>query len=196
MLENRGVTLYNCCNLGVSMMASADGKITDEQVADEQVADAKPKDEKPTDGYHILYMAQNHQAWICPERVGRHQPNDPQAVPTANHFLTRAAANDYIRRRWQSRLRRRVEECTWSSTKTDKKTGERVRVLGVCLRAHLPEWLEKQEPAEVAAWQEARRALTTAKGARRRERTAQRKEAFEVAVAAEVARRLAELGIA
>ena len=176
MLASKGVALYNCCNLGgVRIMA---------------------QEKRETDGYHLLYMARNHQAWICPERVGRRQPNDPLDFASANHFVTRAAANDYINRRgWKSDLRRRVEECTWSSTKKDKN-GEKVRVVGVCLRAHLPEFLAVQAPAEVADWDQARRSLATAKSARQRERTAQRKAAFQDAVDAEVARRLAELGVA
>ena len=135
-------------------------------------------------GYHILYLARNHGAWICPERVGRHQPNDPLDLATPNHFLTRAAANDYIRRRdWKHDLRHRVEACTW-----DKDGG--------CLRAHLPEWLEERHPSELHAWEKGRRSLASAKSARRRERTAERKAAFQHAVAAEVQRRLADLGIA
>ena len=136
-------------------------------------------------GYHILYLARNQQAWICPDRVGRRQPNDPLEFPTANHFLTRAAANDYIRRRdWQAGLQHRVEACTWGDSKK-----------GGCLRAHLADWLVNQDPAQVEAWEQARRSLATAKSARRRDRAAQRKAAFQQAVDAEVTRRLAELGI-
>lgn len=131
--------------------------------------------------YHILYETPNGQAWICPSSVGRHQVNDPLELPTPNHFQTRAAANDYIRRRnWMAGRRHRVEQCTWGEP-------------GGCQRNHLPEWLEAQDPDEVDAWRERRRELAQAKSARRRERAAARRAAFEAAVAAEVARRLAAL---
>ena len=135
-------------------------------------------------GYHILYLARNHQAWICPERVGRQMPNDPLDMPTPNHFLTRPAANDYIRRRqWKDGLAHRVEACTW-----DKAGG--------CLRLHLPEWLEDQDPESVDRWGLARRAQSSARSERRKQREGDRRARFLEAVDVEVKRRLAQLDAA
>lgn len=131
-----------------------------------------------TTGYHLLYLSGDHRTWLCPDTVRRQpDPNDPLETPTPNHFTTRAGANDYARRRkWRDGHRVRVEACAG---------------LPACLRLHLDEWLDGQDPDAVAAWRAARTEIYQRKAARRRERQAKRKAAFDAAVEAEVAARLA-----
>ena len=129
-------------------------------------------------GYHIWKLSGDKRTWTMLESVPRHLPGDDMAFPSEGHFLGRSGATEYVRRNLKGRTVM-VKQCTWPN----------------CAFRHLPEFLAGRPPDEVAAVQESRRLEAKAKRQRRAERDRRHKQAFEAAVAAEVALRLAALDI-